>query len=239
MSKFYRMALLPLMLICTYSFAAQAQTIGMLRVSPVSIDAQAPVSSGTLRMTNSGDKPMMVQVRVFKWRQENGRDIYSRANDVAVSPPMMTLKPHADSVIRVVRTAKTPISSEESYRVVVDQLPDPKLRATSRKAVSFVVRHNLPAFFSPKGEKAANIIWSVAAQKGGYVVTAKNVGNRHIALAQVKLMAGQTVLGQVTGLAGYALAGSTGQFYVRAKGGGKPDRILAMDGDKNPVAGSF
>jgi len=58
-----------------------------------------------------------------------------------------TLKPGGENVIRIVRVASTPVTARESYRVLVDQLPDPK--AAKAGVVSILVRHAIPLFFDP------------------------------------------------------------------------------------------
>jgi len=220
---------------CLSSKLSVAQTAGSLRVTPVLIDAQSPVLSGSLTMSNNGGKPMTVQVRVFKWVQQNGENLYMPARDIAVSPPMIILRPRTDSVLRVVRTSGEPLTREEGYRLVIDQLPDSVLRRKNGAGISFVVRHNIPVFFSPPGEFEPQLAWKAVPVKGGYQVFAINSGTRHIGIAEVRLLAGATVLGKLDGLAGYALAGSTGSFFVQARAGGKPDRIQAVDTNRLPI----
>lgn len=212
-----------------------AQVVDMLRVTPVRIDIQAPVSGASLTLSNGGSRPMAVQVRVFKWHQKNGEDIYTLAKGVAVSPPMLSLRPKSESVLRVVRTNAAPLVQEESYRLVVDQLPDPALRRQKGSTISFVVRHNIPVFFAPQGMLEPDLTWKAVPVKGGYRVTASNNGTRHIGLAEVKLLSGKTVVGTLNGLAGYALAGSSGSFFVSGRSGKMPDRIEAVDTNRTPV----
>jgi fimbrial chaperone protein len=44
-----------------------------------------------------------------------------------------------------VRVAKAPVSENEKYRVLVDQLPDPK--GSKAGVVSVLVRHAIPLYF--------------------------------------------------------------------------------------------
>lgn len=94
-----------------------------LRVSPVLVDLSAPTAASSVRISNDAKRPISVQVRIFKWSQSNGVDTYTPATDVAVSPPISQLKPGGENMVRVVRTSKRPVKAEESYRLIVDELP--------------------------------------------------------------------------------------------------------------------
>ncbi|AQS41896.1 MAG: Fimbrial chaperone [Candidatus Tokpelaia hoelldobleri] len=220
------------LLVCTQAWAQEA---GTLRVTPVRINVQAPSAGAAVSLTNTGKRPMSVQVRVFKWTQKDGEEFYTPAHGVAVSPPMLTLKPRSTSVMRILRTDRAAIKGEESYRLVIDQLPDSALRRHKGSAVSFVVRHNLPVFFTAVGQHMPQVTWQAVPVKGGYKVVATNTGSSHMGFASVRLLAGKTVVGQLDGLAGYALAGSKNSFFVPAHGGGRPTRITAVDMNNTPV----
>ena len=67
-----------------------------------------------------------VQARVFRWSQVNGEDKLEKTEDVIISPPVLTVHGGAPSTFRLVRVAKTPVSGEETYRVLLDEIPDRK-----------------------------------------------------------------------------------------------------------------
>jgi len=214
---------------------AWAQGAGTLQVTPVRINVRAPSASAAISLTNTDRRPMSVQVRVFKWAQKDGRELYIPTRNMAVSPPMLTLRPNSTSVVRILRTNKAPINGEESYRLVIDQLPDSALMRYQGSNVSFVVRHSIPAFFTGTGPNTPRVTWQALPVKGGYKVVVTNTGNSHMGVASVKLLAGKTVVGQLDGLAGYALAGSKNSFFVPARGGGQPNRITAVDLNNTPI----
>ena len=67
-----------------------------LRVSPITVDLSMPRNSATLRLRNDADRPMDVQVRVFRWTQEGGVDRYEPTTAVIASPPATRLAPNVD-----------------------------------------------------------------------------------------------------------------------------------------------
>jgi fimbrial chaperone protein len=116
-----------------------------LRVAPVRLDVAAGAATTTLRVWNDDDASVKIQVRVYRWTKENGTDVLRPTKDVVVSPPIGTLKPGGENLIRIVRVAKAPVSENEKYRVLVDQLPDPK--GSKAGVVSVLVRHAIPLYF--------------------------------------------------------------------------------------------
>jgi P pilus assembly chaperone PapD len=76
-----------------------------------------------LTLRNDEDTEVTVQTRVLRWSQNAGKETLEPTPDVVASPPAVTLAPGADYVVRVVRVSKQPVHGEESYRVIVDQLP--------------------------------------------------------------------------------------------------------------------
>ena len=115
-----RIAATMLLLLSAYSVNAAS-----LRVAPTSLELIAPSATTVLNLANEGDHPINVQIRVFKWSQTGGVESLEPTRDVVASPPSTRMSPNAQYVVRVVRTSKVPVRAEETYRVIVDELPDP------------------------------------------------------------------------------------------------------------------
>jgi fimbrial chaperone protein len=116
-----------------------------LRVAPVNLEVVGGAATTTLHVWNTDKTAVKIQVRVYRWTTKNGQDILTPTKDVVVSPPISTLKPGAENLIRIVRVATSPVAGREAYRVLVDQLPDPK--ANKAGVVSILVRHAIPLYF--------------------------------------------------------------------------------------------
>lgn len=178
-----------------------------LQVSPVLIDVPAPGAAATVQIANLSEDTVVAQVRVFRWVQENGADKLVETKDVVVSPPIARLKPNTKSVLRVVRRAKTAPVGEESYRLVIDQVPEK--RRTRGVGINFAVRYSIPVFFGGLAYENAPIIWEVASKGGRTVVTATNAGSRRVRIAELKVKAGAGSVSFGKGLTGYILPRST------------------------------
>src|SRR2546430_1936009 len=128
-------------LLCAFSSLAEANS---LRVAPILLDVSAPGATTTLNLRNEGAEKLHVQIRVFRWTGTHTEPTLEPTSDVVVSPPAATLTPGTEYVVRVIRVAKQPIVAEESYRILVDEVPD----AVGGRAntVRFALRYSIPVF---------------------------------------------------------------------------------------------
>ncbi|PZP53513.1 MAG: pilus assembly protein [Agrobacterium fabrum] len=205
-----------------------------LRVAPVLLDLKAPTAASSLRIWNDAKTPINVQVRIFRWTQQNGQDVYTAAQDVVASPPMTQLKGGAENLIRIVRLSKAPLRAEESYRVIVDELP-PAGKPQSG-TVNLVVRHSIPVFFSPASTGDAQPVWKVTPQGKGYRVSVSNAGDRRIRIANLMLSGSGQPIARQQGLVGYVLGKSAASFLVPATGGRAGGTLkISADSEGGPV----
>ena len=138
-----RSSIVKLVIAAAVTLAAQASShAGTLQVEPVLIDVTAPGAASTVTLRNEGAAPINVQIRVFRWSQVNGKENLEPTDEVVASPPAVTLAPKGNYVARVVRVSKRPISGEESYRVLIDQLPEASQQRGN--AVKLLVRYSIP-----------------------------------------------------------------------------------------------
>ena len=184
--------------------ALPARAAAQLEVSPVLLDVLAPTASATVTLKNDDTRPATLQVRLFKWRQANGQETYEPTQDVIASPPIATVAPGATLTVRVIRAAETPIQGEDSYRLVLDQLPDGD--RVGRAKVAMLLRQVLPVFFANPERSGPQVVWSVARGPKGYELRAHNTGDQRLRIAQITLAgAGGASVKLGGGLLGYVL----------------------------------
>ena len=178
-----------------------------LRVSPVGLDLPVGQNATTLNLFNDDVAPLNVQIRVFRWRQVEGKDVLEPATDVVASPPIAKVAPGAARTVRVVRLdAKLP-EKQESYRLIVDELPPPL--SEGGRQVTLLMRHSIPLFFAAGADKA-KVTWRLTRSQDAPALTASNSGGRHLRLSNLRIVDGAgAVLAERKGLVGYALPGST------------------------------
>jgi fimbrial chaperone protein len=222
--------------------ASAPATAGTLQVEPVLVDVTAPGAASTITLRNEGTAPIEAQIRVYKWAIVNGKEQLTPTNDVVASPPSVTLTPKGQYVARVVRVSKQPVVGEESYRMLVDQLPD--LSQQKNGAVNLMVRYSIPVFFGASNKKSPTVAWSIATQGDKVTLTAHNSGDRRLRISALSLHdANGKSLSFGNGLAGYALGQSAvswtvprhgftpnGSISVHAQSDGGPIQAVASIG---------
>ncbi len=214
MHSFARKAWLPAVVATPALVMASGVQAAQLHVRPVTIDLTAPAAAATLTLTNRSKSPITMQVRIFEWRQQNGRDVLKRTRAVVASPPQMRMRPGRAHVVRVVRLSKRPVVGEEAYRVIVDQIPRKK---SGGSGVVFALRYSIPVFISAANATPPALSWRVARQGRQLLIEASNSGQRRdrIAGLRLRLPNGATrVVSQ--GLAGYVLGNSRRVWRVNA-----------------------
>ncbi|MGY0611667.1 fimbrial biogenesis chaperone [Luteimonas sp. A501] len=181
-----------------------------LQVSPTTVRIAAGHSADGIVLENTGTEVLHAQVRVFRWTQADGEDILEPTADLTISPPMLTLPPGGDQLVRVIRTGPPP-ARETSYRVVVDELPLPRDEATEgRPELRFVLRYSMPVFLAPEEPvaPAPMLQASLASVDGRRHIELRNPGNGHAQVSDLALVAPDGSRRVIApGLSGYVLPG--------------------------------
>ncbi len=201
-----------------------------LRIIPVLVDPAAGVRAGVVTLINDEQRPMRVQLRVMRWTMENGRNVLQPTRDVVVSPPQATLSPRQEYVVRVVSTRPPAAGREESYRLLVDELPDPTLPRKSG-TVELVLRQSIPVFFSDVRDRAANVDWNLVRQGNTLWLVGRNSGPRRLRIANLAIDSGGRPVFTRPGLVGYVLSNSEARWMVvpaAPLAAGAPVRVKAL-----------
>lgn len=183
---------------------------GGLQVAPVSITVAQDERADGLTLSNMGDSAVHAQVRVYRWSQDRNGDALDPTGALAISPPMVSLEPGGQQLVRVIRTGPPPPpgSAEDSYRIVIDELP---VETEAGGGLKFVLRYSLPVFVEPaRAASPPKLDWKLVNEDGKLAVQVTNSGGMHAQIADVSL---RTADGRQTqlapGLLGYALPGAT------------------------------
>lgn len=199
-----------------------------LRVTPVLIEPLPGARTSSLTLVNEEQRPVQVQVRVMRWRQADGEDRLEETRDVVVSPPFASVAPGEHYMIRIVRTAQTSPKGEESYRVFVDEVPQPGQAQPG--TVDLILRQSIPAFFSDIPQRVSIVDWSVEAGDEGLWLTASNRGDRRLRLSDIVIENHDGVVYEQSGLVGYILPGASMRWPVAADPSLAQDRTLHLRG---------
>jgi fimbrial chaperone protein len=78
-----------------------------------------------LTVHNEEDTPVLVQATVLAWQQVNGEDQLDATRDLLVTPPVFTLAPKSDQVLRVALRGQASAERELDYRLLLAEVPGP------------------------------------------------------------------------------------------------------------------
>ena len=210
---------------------------GALRVSPVLLDIPIPAAAGSIRLRNEADEPVVVQVRALRWTQDGGTDELSATQDVAISPPIFEMKPHATQLVRVVRVSRSQRTNEESYRIFVDEIPNcPGPRGRN---IRLAVRHSIPLFFAGLNNSPPVLRWSLQQIDGDWYCVLTNDGGQRVRISNLTIRSGGNQnISLGSGLIGYVLGHSTVRWPIPKSGSrigpGKSVAISALT-DSGPL----
>ena len=104
---------------------AQPGVCGSFEVNPIRVDLAPQERSAALTVKNNGAESVVVQVSVLAWSQQDGRDVLSPTNEVLVSPPIATIAPDKEQIIRVGLRRAPDKERELSYRLFLQEVPAP------------------------------------------------------------------------------------------------------------------
>lgn len=218
-------------LICVASTPLGAAS---LQASPTTFEMPAGKSADTLTLHNSGSAKLNAQVRLYRWTQAGGEEKSELTSEVVASPPMVSIEAGQDQVVRLVRTSKRPITGEETYRVVVDELPD--TTTVKNGMINFTFKYSIPMFFVADQSGKSQLTWALEKQGDKSFIVARNDGNRRARIAGLKLgtQGGkEIVLGK--GLNGYVLAGSQMRWVVPGSLGNIGVVSVTASSDEGPI----
>ncbi len=192
------------------SAVAQAAS---LQISPVTVDMPSDANATGITLSNPGDQPLYGQVRVFRWGQSDTEDTLDATQDIVASPPLIQIAPHSDQLVRLVRQSRDATTTEQSFRVLIDEIPRPDAAATN--GVTIRLRYSVPVFVHPVGPIGKpELSWQLQRGGQGWMLRVTNAGSRHGQIGEVTLASAGKTWTLNTGLLGYVLAGRTQQWKV-------------------------
>lgn len=179
-----------------------------LQVAPVMLNLTDSQRAAALYLTNTGSQPIHAQIRVYDWSQSQGKDVLTLTDDIVSSPAVTALKPGQQQLVRIVVLNPTSHPHEQSFRLLVDELPGGHQGGTEQNGVHFLLRYSIPLFIASGQAKSHDEATQLTCTLQDARIGCHNRGTAHVRLSNVEALNAQ---GQVTetlsGLAGYVLPG--------------------------------
>lgn len=137
-----------------------AHNAARLNIAPLRLELDAGKSSATLMLTNTSERAVPVQARLFAWSQDGGEDRFAPSSALTISPSIIAIPAGATQIVRLIRTgAASP--GEKRFRLAIDQLPDPTLAQAGQAEAR--IRFTVPVFFDRDKAAPAHLTWRLTA----------------------------------------------------------------------------
>ena len=149
----------------TGSTAAVAQSADIeaaaasLSIAPLRAEVDSGANGATVYLTNSSSIELAVQARLFGWTQSAGDDVYAPSGELTVSPSISMIPPGETQIVRLLRKSGAS-QGEKRFRLVVDQLPDPKSGEGGQAETR--IRFTIPVFVDRDTAGSAALQWRLS-----------------------------------------------------------------------------
>ena len=198
--------------LCVVPLAAAA---GSFQVNPIRVDITRGTSAA-ITLRNDGAESIVVQSSVVGWSQDNGQDAYAPTNEALVTPPIMTVPPGGEQIVRVGLRRAPDAQRELSYRVYLQEVPPPPKAGFTGLQVA--LRVGLPVFVAPVAAPIRRLQWSAQIRPDGAIaLSAHNTGNSHVQITDFELrLPGASEPLAHESLLAYVLAGQRRRWNLSA-----------------------
>lgn len=166
--------------------AAAPPGLARLNIAPLRLEFDAATPAATLRLTNTSERPIPVQTRLFGWSQEGGEDHFAPSAALTISPSIVNIPPGATQIVRLLRIAAVS-PGEKRFRLAVDQLPDPA--AAQSGAAEARLRFTIPVFLDRDTAVPAKLDWKIGP--AGVEVSNNGGATARIVAIEVKAASGK------------------------------------------------
>lgn len=197
-------------------------------ISPIRLDLSETHTRDILHFGNQGDSEKSYEIEVMRWTQSaEGKDEYEPTDDLVAVPPVFTLEPGQEQVIRVGMLADADPDAEIAYRVFITELAPPQPDTPAASGVSMRLRLGVPVFVAPSGGSTANIEWTGIERHGETVhLSLRNTGNVHVKITEVRHKAPEMQEESAKPEMLYLLPGKAGRVSVDLPDGNAVGTVL-------------
>lgn len=154
---------------------------GEFGVSPLRIDLDNANRNGVLTVSNDGNAPLRVTVKLMKWTQSSsGEDTYSESDALLFFPRSLSIDPMELRVIRI--GLKAPVGgtqSEQAFRLYIEEAAQDEFEK-KKNQVKFRFRFGIPIFAVPADRKVAINLEKLSVESAKLIAMVANTGTETV-----------------------------------------------------------
>jgi fimbrial chaperone protein len=161
---------------------------GSFSVAPTRVELSGSARTAVVTLRNAAPEPLTVQVSIVGWSQQGGDDIYAATRELLATPPVLTLGPDEERVVRIALRREPDPNQDLPYRVFFEEVP-PASRA-GFNGVNVALRVGVPIFVRSSSRARADLRWELHPEADGKMrVEAINQGTAHVQITGFELSA--------------------------------------------------
>lgn len=202
-------------IVSLYSLSSFAAS---LQVAPISVAFSPQEKAKEIWLTNTSERPIRAQTRVLIWSQVAGQDQVNPTRDLVASPSITEIKAGEQQLIRIIRIAPQNIAVEQTYRLLIDELPS-SAQADAQTGLQLLLQYSIPVFIQPTDSIAMRngltLLNQVNFQYQNQQLIVTNNAKSHIRISELTYINpnGERIP-LINGLVGYALAGQSMRWDI-------------------------
>jgi len=184
------------------------------QVNPIRVTLSPEHTTGVLRVTNASDTPTVVQLEIVAWSQENNLDVYTPSRALLATPPIFTVNPGNQQVVRIGMRTTPDAKRETCYRLFLSEVPPaPK---PGFRGVQIALRVGIPVFVEPPVATTPDLHWSARRVSANELeIAAVNSGTAHAEILKLNVTATGRGVPLVEEFGGYVLPGAQHTWSIK------------------------
>lgn len=217
--------------------AAGTAAASTFSISPIRIELSGAHGTAIVTVRNQEQTTVVVQARPQAWSQADGGDRLDDTHDLLVTPPLFTLAPGGEQILRIALLRKPDAARELDYRLVLAEVPP--AAPADFTGLQVALRITLPVFIAAQAAAAADLVWHHGwLADGALEIRAENRGSAHIQIRDFDVATGTATAPALRESdARYILPGSTVRWRLPAPGLASRPSHLTLHGHSD--AGDF
>jgi fimbrial chaperone protein len=205
---------------------------GNFSVAPVRIELRGAQRTAVITVHNDDATPLLIQVSALSWSQPGGEENYAATRDLLATPPIFTLPPQGEQIVRVALRREPDPTRELGYRLLLAEVPQSDDKEFTGLRVALHL--NLPVFVQAVAPAAAAMTWRGQWQADGTLaVSASNSGTAHLQISDFNLRFAGTDQTAHAAVTRYVLPGSTVTWKLTPPASIAHDAAVAVQGSSD------
>jgi fimbrial chaperone protein len=162
-----------------------------IQVAPIRLFFHPNHQIETLKITNQGNAPVVIQLDIKSWQQdEKGDDIHAHTTDLFVMPALFTVQAGQTQIVRVaiLKKEKQPSLTEKAYRLMLREVPSSTPEDAQATQLSMAIQMLLPVFVGNQTSSPIQYTGTIGKKTNAHTaVKINNTGSQHFLVTGITI----------------------------------------------------